>query len=161
MPVSIHMGKQFAFPTVPKKARRVNIPAGQNYITVKPGEVVYLVEPDGVYPSHLQEIIDKREQTAYEKGLQEGSESKDRNMRQYTLEEALQHILATMRQYSAKDQNQIVAVVMSEMNKAYQARIKALAADIAHHQGLLDETEKVAAGFEAIKNGGFEKLNFS
>lgn len=142
------------------KARRVSIPAGHDYLIVKPGETFYLIEPDGKLPQHLQETVDKREQVAYERGVTDGAQMQERDSRQFTVEEALQHILRVVRQYDAKDQNQILAVMMDEMRKSYEDRMKSLAETIAHHQGLLNATEQAFAGFIHVRNGGFEKLNF-
>lgn len=142
------------------KARRVSIPAGHDYLIVKPGETFYLIEPDGKLPQHLQEVVDKREQTAYERGITDGVNMQERKSVQFNVEEALQHILRVMRQYDAKDQNQILAVIMDEMGKAYAARIKTIVETIEHHQGLLGATEQAFAGFHHVRNGGFEKLNF-
>lgn len=155
------MAKKAKETPAPTKARRVSIPAGHDYLIVKPGETFYLIEPDGKLPQHLQEAVDKLNQTAYERGVTDGAQMQERNSRQFTVEEALQHILRVMRQYDAKDQNQILAVIMQEMRKGYEERMKTLAETISHHQGLLDATEKAFAGFVQVRNGGLEKLNFS
>src|SRR3954466_2114133 len=99
MPVSIHMAKQAneKKPKAARTGRSVYVPAGHNYLIIKPDEHVYLVEPGGQWPREFVEVMEKREQIAYEKGVNDGAATKDRNMRQFTLEEALQHILTTMR----------------------------------------------------------------
>jgi hypothetical protein len=155
------MAKKATGTPTPKKARRVLVPAGHDYLIVKPGETFYLIEPDGKLPQHLQEAVDKREQTAYEKGIKDGQVMQERNMRSFTLEETISMVLQMMRQHDAKGQNQVLAVVMCEMGKAYDARMKALAEDMSRLQELHSETEKAFAGFHHIRNGAFEKMNIA
>lgn len=146
-----------------EKGRSVYIRAGHNYITLKPGETAYLIGEGGQWPREFIETMENREKTAYEKGRQDGQNAlvnKAINMRPRTMEETLQECLTMLRQHHAKDQNQVVAIILNEMEKDRVSRVKAIQEDIARAQELLGHAEAINQGFNNIRKGGFEALNF-
>jgi len=145
-----------------KRARQVTIPAGQMYITFKPGETVYLVT-DGKLPDEINNAMERREEAAYDRGVNDGKAIADgmaRNCRQETPEEFLQRLLPQLRGYHAKDQNQIVAVILDEMGKDRERRLKELRAQLDNTQELIALCEESQQGLQLVREGGFEKLNF-
>lgn len=145
------------------KGRSVYIGAGLDYLTFKPGETIYVVGSDGVWPDDLDNTIRKREETAYEKGVDDGKAIADgmsRNTRPMNPEEFLQSILPTIRGFHVKDQNQIVAVVLDEMSKDRERRLKELRAQLDNTQELIALCEDSQRGLQLVRQGGFEQLNF-
>jgi hypothetical protein len=145
------------------KGRSVYIGAGLDYLTFKPGETIYVVGSDGVWPDDLNNTMQRREETAYERGVEDGkaiAEGMARNTRPLTPEEFLQNLLPTLRGFHAKDQNQILAVVLDEMNKDRERRLKELQAQLANTQELIGFCEESQRGLQLVRQGGFEQLNF-
>lgn len=145
------------------KARRVTIPAGKDYIMFSATDTVYVVGPDGKWPDSIYNLMQKQQETAYEKGLNDGADlakGQAVNQRSRTMEETLQEVLTMIRQHHGNDQNQIVAVVLNELGKDRQNRVKAIQEDIARATELLGHAEACNNGFNTIRNGGFEALNF-
>lgn len=146
-----------------KRARQVTIPAGKEYLLLTPGEKVYVIEADGRWPDDLDNMMRRREETAYERGVEDGkaiAEGMARNTRPLTPEEFLQNLLPTLRGFHAKDQNQILAVVLDEMSKDRERRLKELQAQLANTQELIGFCEESQQGLQLVREGGFEKLNF-
>jgi hypothetical protein len=146
-----------------KRARQVTIPAGKEYLLLTPGEKVYVIEADGRWPDDLDNMMRRREETAYEKGINDGkaiAEGQARNVRQLTPEEFLQHFLPTLHSYHAKDQNQIAAVILDELTKARAKRLHDLEVQLANTRELIALCEDSQKGLQLVRDGGFEKLNF-
>jgi hypothetical protein len=145
------------------KGRSVYIGAGLDYLTFKPGETIYVVGSDGVWPDDLNNTMQSREETAYDKGVADGkaiAEGMARNTRPLTAEEFLQNLLPTLRSFHAKDQNQIIAVILDEMSKDRERRLKELREQLDNTQELIALCEDSQRGLSLVRQGGFEQLNF-
>jgi len=145
------------------KSRRVTIPAGKQYIVFDKGATVHLVDTDGVWPESIRKEFSEREEKAYIQGIKDGKNEQAStvvNARPRTMEETLQACLTMIRQHHGNDQNQITAVILNELGKDRENRVKAIREDIARAQELLGHAEACNNGFQEIRNGGFEKLNF-
>jgi hypothetical protein len=146
-----------------KRARQVTIPAGKEYLLLNPGEHVYVIGTDGKWPDDLNNTMERREETAYDRGVDDGkaiAEGMTRNTRQQNPEEFLQSILPTLHSFHAKDQNQIAAVILDELNKARVKRLSDLEAQLSNTRELIANLEESQYGLELVREGGFEKLNF-
>lgn len=146
-----------------KRARQVTIPAGKEYLLVNPGEKVYVIGKDGCWPDDLNNTLNRREETAYERGVDDGkaiAEGMTRNTRQPTPEEFLQGLLPTLHSFHAKDQNQIAAVILDELGKAREKRLAELNAQLNNTRELIKLCEDSQNGLQLVREGGFEKLNF-
>jgi hypothetical protein len=146
-----------------KRARKVTIPAGKEYLLLTPGENVYVIGADGRWPDDLDSIMCRREETAYERGVNDGKAITDgitRHTRQPTPEEFLQKLLPTLHSFHAKDQNQIAAVILDELNKAREKRLADLKSQLDNTRELIALCEESQTGLQLVREGGFEKLNF-
>lgn len=146
-----------------KRARQVTIPAGKEYLLLTPGERAYVIEADGRWPDDLNNMLRKREETAYDRGVEDGkaiAEGMTRNTGQQSPEQFLQSLLPMLHGYHVKDQNQIVAVILDELNKARVKRLNDLQAQLANTQELIGFCEESQRGLQLVRQGGFEQLNF-
>ncbi len=157
------MSRKVIATSAPKKARRVTIPAGKEYLLLTPGEKVYVIGTDGQWPDDLNNTMQRREEKAYDRGVDDGkaiAEGMTRNTRPETPEEFLQRILPTLHVFHAKDQNQIAAVILDELNKARVKRLEDLKAQLDNTRELIAMCEESQQGLQLVREGGFEKLNF-
>lgn len=148
-------------------SRRVTVPAGMEYIVFNPkgGEKAYLLLPNESLPADFEEVLKDREAAAYTLGYQEATDAltNPNQAAQGVMEspeELIKSILPRIRTQDVKDQNRVVAIVLAELQVDRENFMDHLQKQHDQAQERLGMAKANYEGFIAVRNGGFENLNF-
>lgn len=151
------------------KPRRVTIPSGHDYALFAEGQKVYVITADGTMPDELAKKIDFYKKQSYELGykkaldymeMEEKKNKANSEARMETPEEILQKLLPAISAQHQNDQNHIVAILLNKLAKQKERNMDNLQKQYDHVEECLSLAKSNYDGFNKIRNGGFDDLNF-